>query len=90
MMKLRLQTFQLCTDMTHNAIPFHVVVMKVEQPPQQSPGSESIRVNSRRMRVLREKKQLKMLIVDVNLPSTKCFSSKTKHQTYCDCSLGVL
>jgi hypothetical protein len=28
--------------MTHNAIPFHVIVMKVEQPPQQSPGNESI------------------------------------------------
>ena len=55
MIKLRLQTFQLCTDMTHNAIPFHAIVMKVEQPPQQSPGNESIWVDSRCMRVLREK-----------------------------------
>jgi hypothetical protein len=31
-----------------------------------------------------------MLIVDINLLSTKCFSSKTKHQTYCACSPGVL
>jgi hypothetical protein len=56
MIKLRLQTFQLCTDMTHNAIPFHAIVMKVEQPPQQSPGNESIRVDSCCMRVLRKKK----------------------------------
>jgi hypothetical protein len=58
MIKLRLQTFQLCTDMTHNAIPFHAIVMKVEQPPQQSPGNESIRVDSCCMRVLREKKTI--------------------------------
>jgi hypothetical protein len=90
MLKLWLQTFQLCTDMTHNAIPFHVVVMKVEQPPQQSTGNESIWVNSRCMRVLHEKINLEMLIVDINLLSTKCFSSKTKHQTYCACSPGVL
>jgi hypothetical protein len=69
--------------MTHSAIPFHAAVMKVEQPPQQSPGNESIQVDSRCMHML-HKKKLIMLIVDVNSPSTKCLSSKTKHQMYCN------
>jgi hypothetical protein len=87
---MRLQTFQLYIDNTHNGIPFHVAVMKVEQPPQQSPGNESIWVDSRCMSMLRKKINSEMLIVDINLPSTKCFSSKTKHQMYCACSPGVL
>jgi hypothetical protein len=76
--------------MTHNAILCHVVVMKVEQPPQQSPGNESIWVNSRQMCIRRKKNNSEMLIVGINLLSTKCFGSKTKHQTYCACSPGVL
>jgi hypothetical protein len=46
-----------------NTISFYVVVMKVEQPPQQSPGNKSIWLDSCHIRMLHKKNQLQMLIV---------------------------
>jgi hypothetical protein len=67
--------------MTHNAIPFHAVVMKVEQPPQQSPGNESIWVDSCCMGVLHKKNNSKCGLLTSIYPQQS--ASAAKQNTKC-------
>ena len=54
--QMRLYTLQLYTDNTCNDITFNFYAMKVEQPPQRSPGNESGPVDWRFMRLCAKKK----------------------------------